>query len=397
MATIPSIKLNIQTSINYPLDIIELGVGDSYINSQGSKIVVKSILYGGVAVINTYRDFKGQLVKEGKSDYYGAPNDYIDYFGFRLLSTSINTSTNKIYFRSFKTCPDAYNWCLKDSNFKNVLVQAYCGMACPDEKTPDEVRNSVGIFKGFYKNNTRLYQDLGQYLTDSINFCYVKVKNFLEFDVPYSSVYIKSVYSPNSGLSVHRNVIVAGVNNSSDNSYLSSFIIDGKEQMKNNICPTNFAQPHELTHIFFAGTILAAGSANEPITWLNEGVADYTQKNLINKNDQFKYICGANGWKIDTSAETSYENLASTDDNYINSHQSGFYATGACFWDYIFQNFGEIKLKAILSKIDSLRYVAGTYYLFKDIITPILGTDISSVTNQRFGINSNLNVTINSN
>jgi hypothetical protein len=144
---------------------------------------------------------------------------------------------------------------------------------------------------------------------------------------------------------------------------------------------------HELTHLFL-------GDVPMP-TWLNEGLATIAQTTArTNYYNDINIECRENGWYgmdyFGNLQETPYQNLMVLDASVPGIY---FYYTGMCFWDYIEQNFGQDKVRDIIRATVAYRNpvyngctaeTKSTYFI-QDIVNPILGTDISSVTQAKFG------------
>jgi hypothetical protein len=153
---------------------------------------------------------------------------------------------------------------------------------------------------------------------------------------------------------------------------------------------------HEFTHIFTYDTIITPGSyyddTSHGLMWIFEGLANFMQNfntGLMKENNLPNITCFADGYQYQGKDKKSYADLGSGNTSYSDS----FYTTGACFWKYIYDTFGEAKFKSLLQYIASTRHDVGVYKLF-DEFEKILGKDISDIASERFHLDKNMTVKI---
>jgi hypothetical protein len=147
------------------------------------------------------------------------------------------------------------------------------------------------------------------------------------------------------------------------------------DSMKQGFCPRIRPFAHELIHVFVTGTLVSA--ENLSAKWLDEGLADFISINILPRSSNentLKVQCSGSGY---TYGSTNQNYVRLSYDDY-SENTGAFYKTGACFWQYIYDTFGETKFKQLLTYIGFTRYQTGTYKLF-DEFEKILGEDISDI------------------
>ncbi len=149
---------------------------------------------------------------------------------------------------------------------------------------------------------------------------------------------------------------------------------------------------HEMTHLFVQRT---------PIPyWLNEGLASYVDDpERANVHYLRNRRCSAQGW-VDLvryeDGTLAYEktypfvNLtvppekASVDTTSYPA-RTHYYWTGMCFWDYLESTYGHQTFQRVVQALAARRDSTVCVPFLKDIVNPIVGTDLSIVTQPRFG------------
>lgn len=146
--------------------------------------------------------------------------------------------------------------------------------------------------------------------------------------------------------------------------------------------------PHELTHLVVNDTPFPG--------WLNEGIATYMEDpgrtGAVDPGRQI--VCEPGGWvEIDSTGRrpiVPYRNLS----GYDPTVRMEYYITGSCFWDYIEQTYGHQTFQLIVQTLVARRdpiFNSCTPELresafLRDIVNPIIGADISEITQPRFGV-----------
>lgn len=179
---------------------------------------------------------------------------------------------------------------------------------------------------------------------------------------------------------------ILGLVISTDPEYYSSIIeyeIDIMFQQANQgIC----GNAHEMTYLFF-------GDPPMPY-WLHEGIARYMEHpELSNSIEGFTeaVFCTKDSFTTSFSDESTPFAELSVNDPEI--PRNTYYNTAACFWDYIEQNYGHEVFQDIVKVLREQEHPDFNYcseramsnYFVRDILTPILGEDISPITLERWG------------
>lgn len=151
------------------------------------------------------------------------------------------------------------------------------------------------------------------------------------------------------------------------------------------------AEAHELTHVYVFYTPLPYA--------LDEGLATYVNTQISNMTDAVTPTCTPEGlqrpWGEDTLLEPYVDltrqqhqltEFTTPDGELVSTTQDRYYDTAACFWQYIDSEYGREALvkvvRGILARRDESNPPCVPF--LQDIVTPILGEDISSITQSRF-------------
>jgi len=146
------------------------------------------------------------------------------------------------------------------------------------------------------------------------------------------------------------------------------------------------SEAHETTHI------LTNEFQGMP-RWLNEGLAVYMgNAERTNWYSRSYYRCEETGY-VDINylnlEETFVPYVALGIDPLVADTAGPYYATGACFWTYFESTFGHEALLAVMDALEQTREVPGGPFQgcpkFLDLVTPVIGEDISALTQERFG------------
>ncbi|MBN2112795.1 MAG: hypothetical protein JW785_01565 [Acidimicrobiia bacterium] len=146
------------------------------------------------------------------------------------------------------------------------------------------------------------------------------------------------------------------------------------------------SEAHETTHMMMD---MVRGLP----TWLNEGLAVYlSHRDRTNWYvDQDLMRCEEAGY-VDinefTGEETFIPYVALGPDPGAGPYGE-YYATGACFWDYFEKAYGHQAFLLVMDALEATRDSAGGPIQgcpkFLDLVTPVIGEDISALTQERFG------------
>ena len=166
---------------------------------------------------------------------------------------------------------------------------------------------------------------------------------------------------------------------------LVSYMPDNWKATLTEVCRNE----HEMTHLFLGDVPLPG--------WLNEGLATYMEGGeRITPELEGPLECREHGWYGNDwddgqIKEMPYVNLVGAMDPAIERYQ--YYNTASCFWDYLESNYGHEKFQQVLQKLVSYRdpvyngcteETLSTYFM-RDIVRPVIGDDITPVTQARWG------------
>lgn len=164
--------------------------------------------------------------------------------------------------------------------------------------------------------------------------------------------------------------------------------------------------PHETTHLVTNGFF--TDYDDKYCAFFTEGLALFTENKIrLDSNDYNPLIfdaqhppnlnkflgCGPKGYDfgyIINGTQTYNYNYT----NYsLGCKPASWdnYANGACFWYFLYQDYGDAKFKQVLQELDKRRFVKNPndvrvkYDLFQDVLVPILGPGIVSSTKEKWG------------
>lgn len=206
--------------------------------------------------------------------------------------------------------------------------------------------------------------------TNSFNF----LKDYLGFLPPVDNVYSFYFYAPDGG------------NNGSAYGYVTKHYYSKKVEQAfvDNLV---YGNTHEFTHVFLTNFMQTVSD----IHWFEEGFASY----MADLNDYGSVSgvglkCFDEGYRYGMGALVGYSDFYKEPDPGAGFDSplnlSSYYTSGECFWVYISETYGEAMVKAILGKLNSLRFeIPPKYHLFiKDIVNPVVGTDLTNLVKTRY-------------
>ena len=148
------------------------------------------------------------------------------------------------------------------------------------------------------------------------------------------------------------------------------------------------SEAHETTHVIL-DELMGLPS------WLDEGLAIYLSDR--GRTDWYvaepSHRCEASGC-VDINRFTGEETFVPYVDLGPGEVAEGtdmgmYYVTGACFWDYFESTFGHEAFLQVMDALEQTREVTGGPWQgcprFLDLVGPIVGEDISPLTQERFG------------
>ena len=145
---------------------------------------------------------------------------------------------------------------------------------------------------------------------------------------------------------------------------------------------------HEMTHHFVQYLPLPG--------WLNEGLATYMEGgDRITSEQGGPLECREHGWYGEDWSdgqikENPYISLTVPYDPIMRRY---YYYSTSCFWDYLESSYGHEKFQQIMQKLAAYRDPIyedcspqrKSVYFIRDIVKPIIGDDITPVTQARWG------------
>ncbi len=150
-------------------------------------------------------------------------------------------------------------------------------------------------------------------------------------------------------------------------------------------CGVFIPAAHEFTHLYISRSPIPSA--------LNEGLATL----------MFQRLALPEGWVFECRVDSWYQRFPLPSGEvyeesrpYVNLSEGWEYNTGMCFWDYIEKTYGHEKLQQVAQRLHEIQkdWIAngftftdecGTYFI-RDILNPIVGEDVTPVTEPRFGV-----------
>ncbi|MEW5955212.1 MAG: hypothetical protein AB1626_01595 [Candidatus Micrarchaeota archaeon] len=237
---------------------------------------------------------------------------------------------------------------------------------------PTEVVYRTRDFVGIAPN---AYAEYGEYLTKSFQNCYERVNGLIGMEPPPRPIYLK-FFEPVQGAGCSAGSSISCASDRQTTEYvLRVWNVNGvnyTELVERGYCLGHSAQAHELLHSFVHGTVLAESGV------LNEGLATYVQHKTA--LDDRELTCLGRGFILEGDSEKQYADL----NNFTYRGES--YQTSACLWDFIEKTYGRRKFLEVIKAIDGTRYKTGTFTMFADVISPVLGEEARVLIQQKFGL-----------
>ncbi len=258
---------------------------------------------------------------------------------------------------------------------------------------PHEVLKNINHF---YTKAPLVYEKLATLTLAEIQVCMPKVADILGVPMPATVTWSHEIdpYS-GSGTGAHPISGVSTIYHSLEDlaEYMNWIDLPFEwEDVRQGYCQGVVA--HELTHLLITVTPLPG--------FLNEGLATYMEQRVAAETS-VDYVCREDGSYGQDFYGTGphfvpYFNLSTdpysslTDEELLN-----MYITAMCFWDYVEKTYGHEKLQAVARRLNEIQaeWIAQGYvfpedrcdiYFIRDILNPVLGEDITSVTEPRFGV-----------
>jgi hypothetical protein len=268
-----------------------------------------------------------------------------------------------------------YQDCLTRDEHRN------CSQSIPRDPVanPHEIKKQAGNYMVIVP---AAYEALANYQLIDNQICATALESYLGISIPQPVVERGVISDYSGGYAGSQGGIFTSGPASTFDLYLSN-LADSWRYALNGQC----VNAHELTHLFL-------GDVPMP-SWLNEGLATIAQTTArTNYYNDLNIECREAGWYgtdyYGTLQEVPYQNLMVYDTNVPGIY---YYYTGMCFWDYIESTYGTQAVQHIIQATVAYRdpvyngctpETLSTYFI-QDIVNPVLGTDISPVTQARWG------------
>jgi len=293
------------------------------------------------------------------------PNSYISYLdslsqGLQIGFKSYDSSKITVSLKKTNDCLTDKKYCDLFANFQQYYNRT--------ENDFDYVKND--IFEYYFDKN--LISDSSLYNTykskmqtkDKESYDFLVTK--LGFEPPTNALTSFSIYTPGAG----------------GFSIANGFKIEnlwGYQPGQSVVNNLQYGNTHEFVHTFFAGAPVKR-------SWFEEGLADYMEHAQKSSN----LNCSSAGWNdgINTVAYSDFNFSPQAGASfYTPQSNSAYYKSAECFWVYIRETYGEKAITEIAKAWhNTRRYLPITkdYWLIKDVVNPVLGTDLSSLVKQRY-------------
>jgi hypothetical protein len=294
-------------------------------------------------------------------------------------SDDYNRGQKLVLVDKLETTPPAndlalYQDCMTRDTHRN------CSQNIPKDpvSNPHEIKKQAGNFIAIVP---AAYEALANYDLIDNQICATALEGYLGISMPQPVIGRSVISDYGGGYAGSQGGIYTSGPASTFDYFLSNLPTSWGYAMKGEC-----VNAHEMTHLLL-------GDVPMP-TWLNEGLATIAQTTTrTNYYNDINIECRESGWYgmdyFGNWQETPYQNLMVLDASVPGIY---FYYTGMCFWDYIEKNFGQDKVRDIVRATVAYRNpvyngctaeTKSTYFI-QDIVNPILGTDISSVTQAKF-------------
>jgi hypothetical protein len=247
---------------------------------------------------------------------------------------------------------------------------------------PHEIKKQSGDYISIYPLE---YEFLGNYSIADNQMCVPSLENYLGVPHPAPVTNRGVIGEYSGGYTAFGSAIYVSGSVSDFNYYKQPDVI---AWYWSDILKGKCSNIHELTHWFMGNTPMSG--------WLEEGLATVVQdENRTNFHSHLSIECREDGW-YGTNMEGvdglfPFQNLTVYDESVPGIY---YYYTAACFWVYVEENFGGEAVRQIVQQSVAQRLPPEEsfctdeepgVYLIRDIVNPILGEDISPVTEARWG------------
>lgn len=245
--------------------------------------------------------------------------------------------------------------------------------------SPHEVKKQAGNFIAIMPAS---YESLANYRLVDDEICANALETYLGISMPQPVIGRGVISDYSGGYAGSQGGIYTSGPASTFDTFLDN-LPDSWRYALNGQC----VNAHEMTHLFL-------GDVPMP-NWLNEGLATISQTTArTNYYNNLDIECRETGWYgrdyYGTVQEVPYQNLMVYDSSIPGIY---YYYTGMCFWDAVESTYGSQAVQQIIQATVAYRNpvyngctpeTLSTYFI-QDIVNPVLGADISSMTQAKFG------------
>ena len=292
-----------------------------------------------------------------------------------------------------------------------------CDMRCPYETLPGEAEYVYmpTPTTAIVGHGPRQYRRLVEYMAHSFELCHSEVADYLGFLPAADEVHFKLTVREGQEGSMgarYDDITWASTPEKADEAQARIYGTLGgwgnyQATLDAGLCPGNFAQSHEMTHIFLAGTPIGIGycmSTKWNCTVFNEGLAEY-MRYRVNEGETrpgvFQAIeCEESGYRYSWAPDTlrPYADFSDPEDDSTVLRRR---YTGLCLWDFIESRYGHDAFLDIMADLDAARDRSGELLdcpvfpgwprwcmgtVLEDFIVPNTGPEVLTVFEERFGL-----------
>lgn len=281
------------------------------------------------------------------------------FFGLNLYLEKLhfNKAENTSDIQVTTDCKPVFNKCME--NVGNIDA---CAFLCPFEKTRGY--SLINIDNKIFGKAPEKEKEFNKCVTSILQNTLPKGEQYFSFQYPFPMI---------SGLYINTNPLVDNAAYAYGWGTLGGIVLGTNSAFykKCNSAPEDYAKrftnsQHEVNHNFFNNSSLHDSYGTYPS--IEEGLVNYVS-NLGLPDADPPFLCLEEGYKFDI-------------DGKLNPYGPKDTFSGQCFWQKIEEEYGHSTFTAITKKLDESRYIdpkAGrkkNALLFKDIINPIIGSDI---------------------
>jgi hypothetical protein len=248
---------------------------------------------------------------------------------------------------------------------------------------PHEIKKQSGDYIAIVPAE---YEFLATWFVVDNQLCAPSLESYLGIPHPAPTVQRAVISDYEGGYTVYGSAIFSSAPQSGFDYYQQT---EGLEELFwRNRLDDECSNIHEMTHWFLGYTPMPG--------WLEEGLATIVEDNTrTNYSESSSIECREDGWYgTDMNGNWGtypFQNLTVYDASVPGIY---YYYSASCFWVYIEEQYGVDKVKQIIQQVVQHRlpltenFCDGsqqTFFFIRDIVNPVIGEDISSVTRSRWG------------